>query len=738
MNCFINKLKKALLLQVNFISSFYLWAVATLLCSAPMSSRPQYKFLKPGEASFSSDRSDADPTSCSSFIYNPNNKLPLDRQRQRLPIYAVKKHMLFLLERCQTLVIEGETGSGKSTQIPQYLLESGWCTEGMVGVTQPRRVACTSLASRVAEEQDCLLGTLVGYTIRFDDNTTPGQTKLKYMTEALLVREMMGDPLLRQYSVLMLDEVHERTLYTDILLGLLKKVLKRRKDLRVIICSATIDVHDMLHFFNFNKTADKSKDTAAVLSVTGRTFPVDVHYLQEACADYVKESARTVTAVHKTQPPGDVLVFLTGVEEVTQCVELIIQHLNTKNDNTGSMRGASVLPMHGSLSTSEQLRVFQSVGAGTRKIVVATNIAETSITIPGIVYVVDCGFMKLRVYSKSSASSNKEALTEGLSIVTTSKASATQRAGRAGRTRPGKVYRLYEESEYAALPDATPPEMLRTNLSPAVLNLLALGIDNMLRFEFPSPPPASHLKAALEELFAIGAITEGVALTQPLGQRMAEMPVPPQLAKMLLVSGEYGCREEIATVAAMLQVQSVLVTPHANAHNARKMHAKFQVEEGDLLTLLNVYVAWEREQRCKRWCGRHFVNHKSLNRASEIKSRILSLLDKWDVTNDQDIHQTTGGSSISSMRVRRCITAGLFCNAAYLHHSGQYRTVRSNTTLAIHPSSVLYTLQQPKWLVYNEVLHTNRAYMRDLTTIEEDWLTEIAPHFFQRRRVTDD
>ncbi|KAA0197841.1 hypothetical protein HAZT_HAZT010186, partial [Hyalella azteca] len=334
------------------------------------------------EASFSSDRSDVDPTAGSSFVYNPCHHQPISKQRQRLPVYSVRDHILYLLEKHQCLVVVGETGSGKSTQIPQYLLESGWCSDGlMVGVTQPRRVACTNLASRVAEEQDCLLGDVVGYTIRFDDTTTPAVTKIKFMTEAILVREMMGDPLLRQYSVIMVDEVHERNLFTDIILGLLKKILKRRKDLRIIVCSATIDAEHMFEFFNLNLTNNRDEDTAAVIKVSGRTYAVDAYYLKEPCADYVKEAAATAAKIHQTQPPGDVLVFLTGVEEVDACVALTTEHLNTSTRHKGSMASAAVYPLHGSLPATEQLRVFQRSPPGVRKIIVSTNIAETSVTI---------------------------------------------------------------------------------------------------------------------------------------------------------------------------------------------------------------------------------------------------------------------------------------------------------------------------------------------------------------------
>ncbi|XP_042242788.1 probable ATP-dependent RNA helicase DHX35 [Homarus americanus] len=682
-----------------------------------MSLKP--KFLKPGDDIYAEDRSDVDQTSGTTFIYNPHRSLSIEKQRQRLPVFRARNHILYLVEKYQTTVVVGETGSGKSTQIPQYLRDAGWAADGIIGIAQPRRVACTTLAERVAEECDVMLGKEVGYSIRFDDCSTPGTTQIKYMTEGLLVREMMADPLLRQYCVILLDEVHERTLYTDIVLGLMKKILRRRKDLRLIICSATIDADQLYNFFNYNTTGDKDKDTVSVLSVEGRTHPIDVCYLEEPAPEYVKGSAETVMKIHRKEGAGDVLVFLTGAEEVDTCVSLLKEHAATLKKNEGSIL---VLPMHGALSNSDQLRVFHSAPPGVRKVIVATNIAETSVTIPGIVYVIDCGFVKVRWYNSTSH-------TDALVVVPTSQASATQRAGRAGRTRSGKVYRLYPEEEFRKLSEITPPEMVRTNLSSAVLNLMALGIENMLRFDFPSPPPAKHLTSALDELYALGALTEEGTLTKPLGQQMAEFPLSPQLAKMLLVSGDFGCSQEILSIVAMLQVQNVFTKPRGQEHRARVIHRNFQVNEGDLITLLNVFTGYQKHAESRRWCVEKFINHRALRRAAEIRGRMEKLLVNFDIP----LTSCEGGIDA----VCRCITAGMFPNAAFLHHSGFYHTVRGNQPLHIHPSSVLYTETQPQWVLFQEVLHTSQMFMRDLTVIDPAWLLELAPHFYEKRTMQD-
>jgi len=340
------------------------------------------------------------------------------------------------------LIIKGETGSGKSTQIGQYLAEAGWVKndEGQtltIGITQPRRVAAVTLAKRVSEEMNCELGNEVGYSIRFDDLYQDGKTLIKYMTEGILIREMMSDPLLKKYSVIMVDEVHERTLYTDIVLGLLKKILRKRPEFRVIISSATIELDLFTKYF--------TQDGISVdyLFVFGRTYPVEVFYAQEPVADYIKASIDIVIKIHETLPGGDILVFLTGQEEVERAVKTLLDYAKEIKERT-DLKRMYVLPMYSTLPSYDQLKVFEHFSKSVRKVVIATNIAEASVTINGIVYVVDCGFVKLRFY-------NTKTCTDSLVVVPISKASAEQRAGRAGRTQPGKVFRLFTEHSYQNL-----------------------------------------------------------------------------------------------------------------------------------------------------------------------------------------------------------------------------------------------------------------------------------------------
>eukprot|EP00056_Hartaetosiga_gracilis_P002711 m.56080 g.56080 ORF g.56080 m.56080 type:complete len:696 (+) comp11171_c0_seq4:53-2140(+) len=668
------------------------------------------KFWKPGDKAPTSsvERGDGGVA----LVHNPFKRYSMSQQRARLPVYKHREEILFLLDSYQTVVIVGETGSGKSTQIPQYLYEAGWCNAGKsVACLQPRRVAATSVAQRVAEERGETVGQTVGYCVRFDNSTSSDTTCIKYMTEGVLIREMMRDPLLEQYCVIMLDEAHERTMFMDVALGLVKKVMKRRKDLKVIVSSATLDAMKFQEFFNTNHTGDKEKDTAAILTVEGRMYPVEVLYAKDSVPDYVASTIDTILTIHSTKRDGDILAFLTGQDEVERAVKELTESLKQSK----RMR-ALVLPLYGSLSSRDQMKVFDVPPDKTRKIVIATNIAETSITIPGVVFVVDCGFVKMKGY-------NAQEGIETLVVTPISKAAANQRAGRAGRMRSGVVHRLYTETGYNELDDATIPEMQRTEVSPMILQLKALGVSNVVRFPFMSPPPVKSMTNALEMLFALEALDDSCNLTEPLGLQMAEFPLPPMQAKMLLSSGFLGCSEEMVIIVAMLQVQHVFVSPRRHKRDAARRKLQFACVEGDLLTLLNVYNNFISHNRNSGWCGSHFINYKSLVRAREIVRQLRLTLRRFGVS----LLSAEGDVEV----ILKCIVAGQFANAARLHMDGTYRTLRGESALAIHPSSVLYTEDPPPYVVYNDVILTSNNYMRDITAVDPSWLADLAPHFYE-------
>ncbi|KAM8774926.1 putative ATP-dependent RNA helicase DHX35 [Rhynchonycteris naso] len=679
------------------------------------------KFWRPGTegpgVSISEERSSVAENSAATIVYNPYAALSIEQQRQKLPVFKLRNHILYLIENYQTVVIVGETGCGKSTQIPQYLAEAGWTAEGkVVGVTQPRRVAAVTVAGRVADERGAVLGHEVGYCIRFDDCTDLLATRIKFLTDGMLVREMMVDPLLTKYSAIMLDEAHERTLYTDIAIGLLKKIQKKRGDLRLIVASATLDAEKFRDFFNQNETSDPTRDTCVILTVEGRTFPVDIFYLQSPVPDYIKSTVDTVMKIHQTEGDGDILAFLTGQEEVETVVSMLIEQARALG-RTGMKRPLRVLPMYAGLPSFEQMKVFERVSRSVRKVIVATNVAETSITISGIVYVIDCGFVKLRAYNPRTA-------IECLVVVPVSQASANQRAGRGGRSRSGKCYRLYTEAAFEQLPQGTAPEMQRSNLAPVILQLKALGIDNVLRFHFMAPPPAQSMVQALELLYALGGLDKDCRLTEPLGMRMAEFPLNPMFAKMLLESGNFGCSQEILSIAAMMQIQNVFVVPSNHKSQAMRVHRKFAVEEGDHLTMLNVYEAFIKHNKNSQWCQEHFLNYKGLVRAATVREQLKKLLVKFQVPKTS--------SEGDPDPVLRCIVSGFFANAARCHSTGAYRTIRDDHELHIHPASVLYAEKPPRWVIYNEVVQTSKYFMRDVTAVESAWLLELAPHFYQQ------
>uniref|UniRef100_A0A8R1TXJ8 RNA helicase n=1 Tax=Onchocerca volvulus TaxID=6282 RepID=A0A8R1TXJ8_ONCVO len=610
-------------------------------------------------------------------IHNPFLSLSIQQQRSRLPIFKYRNHIIYLLEKYRVLIIVGETGCGKSTQVPQYLMEAGWASDGRkIGVTQPRRIAAVTLANRVAEEKSCRLGTDVGYVVRFDD-MTDSATKIKYMTDGILLREFMSDPLLTQYSILMIDEAHERSINTDVTLGLLRKIIMIRKDLRIIVSSATLDAILFRDFFELNDTDDKNKNITSIISVEGHIHPVTVYFTRNPVPDYIQKTVETVLDIHKNEQPGDVLVFLTGQDE---------------------------------------LKAFDSTPHGTRKVVVATNIAETSLTIPGIAYVIDCGFVKLRVM-------NPENHFESLMKLPISQASAQQRTGRAGRIRPGKCYRLYPQKEYDKLLVNTIPEMQRLNLTAVILLLKALGIHNVLRFNYLSRPPSSAMVEGLQSLYYLGALSKDGLLTNPLGIQMTEFPLPPQHSKTLLCSGELGCSEEIATIIAMLQIQDVFMKPSRCRHQAELMKRNFSVEEGDHFTLLNVFANFIQNSKSKQWCVKHFLNYRGLCRAEAIRNQLLNLLKRHNIP----IKSCKENGELKS--ILRCLVKGFFSQAAYYHYSGDYVTVRNEYHFKVYKgSAIMYKKEFPKWVIFTEVLQDS---IRDISVIEPEWLYQLVPEYYE-------
>jgi ATP-dependent RNA helicase DDX35 len=609
----------------------------------------------------------------------------IEKQRQRLPVYKYRTEILYLVENHATTIIVGETGSGKTTQIPQYLKEAGWAEGGrVIACTQPRRLAVQAVSARVAEEMGVNLGEEVGYTIRFEDHTTSGVTSVKFLTDGVLIREMMEDPLLTKYSVIMIDEAHERSISTDILLGLLKKIQRRRPELRLIISSATIEAKTMSNFFNSSKKRHAPEGSTpgpklepAILSVEGRGFSVKIHYVEEPVSDYIRSVVSTILLINEREPPGDVLVFLTGQEDIETAIKLLEEeaHSNQKNSS-----GLLPLPLYSGLSRSEQELIFTPTPRGKRKVILSTNIAETSLTLEGVVYVIDSGFSKQKFYNPISD-------IESLVVAPISKASARQRSGRAGRVRPGKCYRLYTEDYFLnQMPGEGIPEMQRSNLVSTVIQLKALGIDNILGFDWPAPPSSEAMIRALEVLYSLQILDDDAKLTSPTGFQVAELPLDPMISKMILASSELGCSHEIITIAAVLSVQSVWIIARGVQKEQDEAKLRFAAAEGDHVTFLNVYKGFLESKKPTQWCYKNFLNYQSMKKVVEIRDQLKRIARRLGIT----LKSCDGDMEA----VRKAVTAGFFANACRLepHSNGVYKTIRGSEEVYIHPSSVLFRL----------------------------------------------
>ncbi|KAK1627176.1 hypothetical protein QYE76_001491 [Lolium multiflorum] len=679
--------------------------------------------------------------------HNARRKQLIRQQRKSLPIASVEEKLVEEVRKNGTLIVVGETGSGKTTQLPQFLYDAGFCQDGkVIGITQPRRVAAVTVATRVAEECNDQLGKKVGYSIRFDDSTSSA-TRIKYMTDGLLLREALLDPLLSKYSVIVVDEAHERTVHTDVLLGLLKKVQHSRsiyanKDgktlsdkqdhspsvtlkscegmkcapLKLIIMSASLDAKCFSDYFG----------GAKAVHIQGRQYPVDTLYTYQPESDYLDATLVTIFQIHLEEGPGDILAFLTGQEEIESLERLIQERVRQLPPDSSKIW---ITPIYSSLPSEQQMNAFKPAPAGTRKIVLATNIAETSVTIPGIKYVIDPGMVKARAYNPVTGM-------ESLIIIPVSKAQALQRSGRAGREGPGKCFRLFQECEFDKLAESTVPEIKRCNLSNVVLQLKALGIDDIIGFDFMEKPSRTSILKSLEQLILLGALTDDYKLSDPVGKQMARLPLDPMYSKALIVSSEFKCLEEMLIVVSMLSVESIFFTPREKLEEARAARKTFESSEGDHITLVNVYRAAAEcleksknanakektmEKALNRWCWENFINYRSLRHARDVHSQIQG-------------HVQQMGLNLSScgedmVQFRRCLTAAFFLNAAMRQPDGSFRALGTGQSVQMHPSSVLFRTK-PDCVIFNELVRTTQNYVKNLTRIDPLWLAELAPQYY--------
>ncbi|KAG7090672.1 Pre-mRNA-splicing factor ATP-dependent RNA helicase PRP16 [Marasmius oreades] len=625
----------------------------------------------------------------------------LKQQREYLPAFACREDLMRILRDNQVVIVVGETGSGKTTQLAQYLYEDGYCQYGIIGCTQPRRVAAMSVAKRVSEEMECKLGSTVGYAIRFEDCTS-AETKIKYMTDGVLLRESLNEGDLDRYSVIILDEAHERSLSTDVLMGLLRKILSRRRDLKLIVTSATMNAEKFSKFYG----------NAPCFTIPGRTFPVEIFHSKSPCEDYVDSAVKQVLQIHLSLPPGDILVFMTGQEDI----EITCQVVQERLDQLDDPAALAVLPIYSQMPADLQAKIFDATSDGRRKVIVATNIAETSLTVDGILYVVDAGYSKLKVY-------NPKVGMDALQITPISQANAGQRTGRAGRTGSGFCYRLFTEMAYRnEMFENTIPEIQRTNLANTVLLLKSLGVKNLLEFDFMDPPPQANILNSMYQLWVLGALDNVGDLTA-VGRKMSEFPMEPSMAKMLIASVEYRCSAEMLTIVSMLSVPSVFYRPKERMEEADAAREKFNVPESDHLTLLNVFNQWKSHGHRDEWAMRHFLHPKLLRKAREVRVQLE------DIMKFQKMEIISAGTDFDV--IRKAITAGYFHQAARVKGIGEFVNIRSGLPTHLHPTSALYGLgYTPTYVVYHELILTSKEYMTQVTAIDAYWLAELGSVFY--------
>ncbi|MFO7972917.1 MAG: ATP-dependent RNA helicase HrpA [Desulfobacterales bacterium] len=654
-----------------------------------------------------------------------------------LPIFSKKDQIIDSISKNRAVIISGETGSGKTTQIPKFCLAAGRGIDGKIGCTQPRRIAATTVSRRIAEELEEEPGRSVGYKIRFKDKTGPN-TFIKIMTDGILLAEAQNDPYLNEYDTIIVDEAHERSLNIDFILGILKTLLKKRKDLKIIITSATIDTEKFSAAFN----------NAPVIEVSGRMYPVEIRYLaidskleDDDEQTHIEMAVGAIDDLQSKSPFGDILVFMPTEQDIRDTCELI-KAKNYKN--------TVVFPLFARLSGPEQSKVFSTIPA--RKIIVATNIAETSITIPGIKYVIDTGLARISRYLPRSR-------TTSLPVTAISKSSADQRKGRCGRVQNGICIRLFSEQEYENRPLFTSPEILRANLAEVILKMISLKLGDVSNFPFIDPPASKSIQDGFDLLYELGAIAPGprqnkskgkanYSLTQR-GKLMAKMPVDPRISRMLIEAQTQGCLDEMTVIAAVLSIPDPRERPAEKAQLADQIHKTFNDPSSDFITFLNIWQKFHRSREkdksmksMKNFCKTHFLSFKRMREWGDIHAQLSEVLREYGLAENKHrakaapIRQSTPARSSEAkhpeqlsefgslyISIHKSILSGFLSNIAVKKEKNIFQATKGKQVM-IFPGSTLFNSSKT-WIVAAELIETSRLFARTCANIDNEWLEKL-------------
>lgn len=614
-----------------------------------------------------------------------------EKEELELPILRHSQEIKEMINSNPTTIIVGETGSGKTTQIPLILRET-MLPEDKIIITQPRRVATRSVARYVAKNAGCQIGEDIGYQVRFEDYTTEG-TRINFMTDGILLRKIQEDPLLQNYSAVMIDEAHERSLNIDFTLGLLKELQEKRADanllpLKIIVTSATLEKEKFAHYFGESPT----------MEIPGRLYPVDVHYEKEPIYDYTESAAEKVKMIIERDKEGDILIFMPGQEEINKTIKEIKKL---------KLVDTTLLPLYGQMSPEEQDKIFKKTVE--RKIIVATNIAETSVTIPGVSYVIDSGLIKQMEFNSSTG-------IETLAVRPHAKSGCVQRAGRAGRVASGECWRLYSENDFNNRSEFQTPEIQRSNLARVVLMMKKIGVKDVKSFEFIDQPKTKVLEKAINTLETLGALDENKDITK-IGETMAELPLEPHIARMVIEAEKHNCVESVCTIASLLN-SSIFIRPKGKEDEADAAHQHFKVPESDFLTLLNVWQEYTINNYRDKWARDNFLRSRALAEARQIRFQLFRALRR------NGIHTT---QSQNPEAISKSVAAGLIGNLMESDSRHSYRRVNDNETgFFIHPSSATFE-HGPEFFVPAEIIETSKVYARTIQEVKPKWIREIAP-----------